>query len=373
MIDKYNSLMIQLFCQIIQLNFLSKSRHAIFISLDKNAMLLLSMFDFDDVLDCLATTELAFFWRTAWLYAIFYRRIYIMSFIALKCPSCGADIRLDSTKEFGFCQYCGTKVMQDKIVVEHRGSVRIDTSEELKNLYVLARRAKESNDTLNAQKYYEQIVVKDPKNWEASFYSIYYQATNCVIANIASAAINVSNNLNATFQLVKNYINDSDEQRKIIGEIVCKIMELSAALIEGATNHFNSIDPGIRKQYLQELNQRKSACINLCYDCGNYIESIFGESYIDLALTAWKYGVVQSGNQTKSNPYCKKIKQYDPEYKIKKSNFVKFGLPVIWFLILCVLYAECGKTWGLVYFLVSLLALAGYIVWKIVKKKKSKQ
>lgn len=49
-----------------------------------------------------------------------------MGFVAMKCPSCGANFELDETREFGFCNYCGTKVMQEKTVIEHRGSVKID-------------------------------------------------------------------------------------------------------------------------------------------------------------------------------------------------------------------------------------------------------
>lgn len=34
-----------------------------------------------------------------------------MKIIALKCPNCNADIELDQDREFGFCNYCGTKIM----------------------------------------------------------------------------------------------------------------------------------------------------------------------------------------------------------------------------------------------------------------------
>lgn len=34
--------------------------------------------------------------------------------LQLKCPNCGADIALDDTREFGFCSYCGTKVLLDE-------------------------------------------------------------------------------------------------------------------------------------------------------------------------------------------------------------------------------------------------------------------
>ena len=34
--------------------------------------------------------------------------------LQLKCPNCGADITLDVTRDFGFCSYCGTKVLLDE-------------------------------------------------------------------------------------------------------------------------------------------------------------------------------------------------------------------------------------------------------------------
>lgn len=36
-----------------------------------------------------------------------------MPLIALKCPQCGADLKIDSEREFMYCEYCGTKVMRD--------------------------------------------------------------------------------------------------------------------------------------------------------------------------------------------------------------------------------------------------------------------
>ncbi len=40
-----------------------------------------------------------------------------MAIVALKCPHCGGDLQLDDSRQFGFCQYCGTKIMiQEQIV-----------------------------------------------------------------------------------------------------------------------------------------------------------------------------------------------------------------------------------------------------------------
>ena len=53
-----------------------------------------------------------------------------MPLTPLKCPSCGSDIELDSSREFGFCMYCGTKIMLSQhVVVRHTGSVDVLGSE----------------------------------------------------------------------------------------------------------------------------------------------------------------------------------------------------------------------------------------------------
>lgn len=37
-----------------------------------------------------------------------------------QCPSCNAQITLDESREFGFCQYCGNKIMLDDVRITHR-------------------------------------------------------------------------------------------------------------------------------------------------------------------------------------------------------------------------------------------------------------
>lgn len=89
-----------------------------------------------------------------------------MGIIAVRCPQCGADVQLDESREFGFCTYCGTKIMQEKIFVEHNGSVKIDSSEELKNLYIAARNSIEAGDKDTALEYYRKIAMIDPNSWK---------------------------------------------------------------------------------------------------------------------------------------------------------------------------------------------------------------
>ncbi len=37
-----------------------------------------------------------------------------MTLVLLRCPHCDGDINLDDSNEFGFCMYCGSKVMIEK-------------------------------------------------------------------------------------------------------------------------------------------------------------------------------------------------------------------------------------------------------------------
>ncbi|MBR2731136.1 MAG: tetratricopeptide repeat protein, partial [Clostridia bacterium] len=87
-----------------------------------------------------------------------------MGFVRLYCPTCGAGIELDNSREYGFCQYCGTKVVQDKIVVEHRGSVEIDRSSEIRNLLILANELTSQNRIEEAESYYNRVLEYDVNN-----------------------------------------------------------------------------------------------------------------------------------------------------------------------------------------------------------------
>lgn len=87
-----------------------------------------------------------------------------MGFIALKCPSCGAEITLDETREFGFCQYCGTKIVQEKQVIEHRGSVSLDRSSEINNLLIRGQEMLMRKEYDNAETYFNRVLDIDVNN-----------------------------------------------------------------------------------------------------------------------------------------------------------------------------------------------------------------
>ncbi|MCR5522854.1 MAG: zinc ribbon domain-containing protein [Clostridia bacterium] len=154
-----------------------------------------------------------------------------MGFVAVKCPQCGADIQLDDSREFGFCNYCGTKVMQDKIVVEHSGSVKVDNSEYVEKFLQNARRAKLKEDWEETEKYYNLVEQNDPFNIEAIFYSSFGKAKQSLIDSDLykrQAAFNV---LTRCVSIIDdNYqIEDEEKNKPVIEQIGNDIMKMAGS------------------------------------------------------------------------------------------------------------------------------------------------
>ena len=89
------------------------------------------------------------------------------------CPYCGEEI-LDAAKK---CKHCGEWL--DKIAKED-SIVKADNSAKLENLYKIARRARENEDSEQAYKRYEELLLEDPDNWEPAFFVAYYSAVNAL-------------------------------------------------------------------------------------------------------------------------------------------------------------------------------------------------
>lgn len=251
----------------------------------------------------------------------------------LTCEMCGST---DLTKQDGVfvCQSCGTKYSVEearKLMIEGTvdvtgSTVKVDTSAELKNLYQIARRAKDDNNGENATKYYDMILVKDPTSWEAAFYVVYFKAMECKIAQIKSAAISVSNCEDSVLFLIKNHVPKS-EQLAAVKEIVYRSSRIAHMLANGAKNHYDGIDSDIRDKYLQEYVDNASAARDILYTCGTQIDRIWGDDpqIGKLAAEAWKDGIEihkqllpYFANQDIHNQiidsYTKKCGKYIPDY-----------------------------------------------------------
>ena len=141
-----------------------------------------------------------------------------MGFISTNCPGCGSPIELDDSREFGFCQYCGTRIVQDKVVVEHRGNVKIDNSDFVQKYLQNARRAREKGDWAEVEKYYNLVEQNAPENIEAIFFSAYGKLRCTILENYSAKWDNDFAVLKRSISVLDDYFDmeHEAEQRKVI-------------------------------------------------------------------------------------------------------------------------------------------------------------
>jgi uncharacterized Zn finger protein (UPF0148 family) len=252
---------------------------------------------------------------------------------ALTCEMCGSTNLIKEDGVF-VCQSCGTKYSVEeakKMMVEGtvdvKGTVKVDTSDELKNLYEIARRAKDSDNSENATKYYDMILVKDPSSWEANFYVVYYKAMSCKIGQISSAGNSVMNCLPSVIDLVENNVVE-DEKENVLKEIQARCSIIAHMLSGAALSTYLDTDIEYRNDYLSDLGDRVLAATGVDFTLGDILEDRFKGKYSALSVDAWKDSIEVyqlytnqlpsyldlSGMQNIINDFGDKIKKYDESY-----------------------------------------------------------
>ena len=93
-----------------------------------------------------------------------------MTLVALKCPNCGGSLDLEDSREFAFCQYCGTKVMIQEEIVKQK--VTIDRSEDLKNVIKLAVIAFTEHDLDKVKELADKALEMDVNCLDAMYMKI---------------------------------------------------------------------------------------------------------------------------------------------------------------------------------------------------------
>ena len=254
--------------------------------------------------------------------------------LPVKCPSCGANVEIDENREFGFCNYCGTKIIQEKIVVEHRGEVSIDNTEAIKNLFVLARRAKDNEEYEKAVGFYNDILLKDPTSWEACFYSCFLDLFSLQISEIESACKKIENCVKESLQLLKTSVIEKEQVEKCLADIAS---DLCAYVLIG----YNYSKSYYKANLLQgnstaAFYSRAKTLNGILYSFGDSIVSVFGDDFADATpVNVWEeaiknsktiineFGLISEYVNVESEiikTYANKIKKYEPNYNIPIIN-----------------------------------------------------
>ncbi|MBR6108688.1 MAG: hypothetical protein IKQ36_03035 [Clostridia bacterium] len=147
----------------------------------------------------------------------------------LTCEMCGSNNLLKQEGVY-VCQDCGTKYSVEEAKkmmvegsVEVHGTVKVDNSEKLERLYVLARRADDENNREMAAKYYEQVLVEDPMSWEASFYTTYFAAYKSDASNIEENVSKIFASAKTSVSLIRGSVSNPDDIHKAVMFIITRV------------------------------------------------------------------------------------------------------------------------------------------------------
>lgn len=261
---------------------------------------------------------------------------------ALVCEMCGSQ---DIVKTDGYyvCQCCGTKYSPEeakKLVIE--GTIKIDNSDKLSNLFDAARNAKDVGNYAQAKIFYTEILSLEPNSWEALYYSVYCTVAECRIIQIESAANALKDCLQQTFYRI--VIHEKNKE-SAVKEVTMATIAMATTLHDAALQHLNSSANENATSYdlftpwLGEYMDRTKAVANVLYLVGNLVMDTSKE----LALCAWKQGVVyisnfyrilDEGYQLRKaladniKVYGDKIKEFEPTYSLPDPDYSIYSNPI---------------------------------------------
>lgn len=224
----------------------------------------------------------------------------------IKCPKCGTEL----SDNVNTCPTCGCQITDAK---------------ETQNLYELARCARKKSNFSDAQKYYEQIALVLPLDWEADFYAKYCAWISCKNEEIPTVVNQAQSTLTSILSSIEKNVSDESKRIEAINSIATDLATLlttlnTTAITNKNTLSFNCLNVGI-------------SCYNILYNFGDYIYKNYGGICKDSLLLCWTTGVkieydVVSGYIVASverkkhrehiESYAEKIRIYDSSYKAPK-------------------------------------------------------
>lgn len=136
---------------------------------------------------------------------------------AIKCELCGSS---DIMKQDGFfqCQNCGTKYSLEE-AQKLIGFVKIDKSEDIENLLILARRNFDSLKYDESDKYYELALREAPNNWEAIFFHALLSVNKTYHEHPLEDLKTLLNGTSLALEFVPQQL-DAEQQHKALSTIV---------------------------------------------------------------------------------------------------------------------------------------------------------
>lgn len=281
----------------------------------------------------------------------------------LTCEMCGSN---DLIKQDGVfvCQYCGTKYTVEEAkrmmidgTVDVQGTVKVDVSDKVKNLYEMARRAKDAGDSASAAKYYEMIAFENPHDWESLFYYNYFKAFKTNLRDMEGSLMVLSNSLNGVFNLIDESDKTPDEKWDIAKEIAARIISFGNTCLSLAGDHYMKFSDV--SGALSDLISQKKAVAELKNNTIALLKKHFPEHEAELTTTNNKASNSKSNSKLETATHiCTFI------------SFFVFLIPLN-VLLYIQLMDYVGKELGIFLSAIMIVIsyLADYLIWKKICNK----
>ena len=250
----------------------------------------------------------------------------------LVCDMCGSNNIIKQDGLF-VCQACNTKYSIEEArkmmfgeTVEIEGTVKIDSSDELNNLYALARRMRETNDSKYALQYYEKILIKDPNSWEAQFcvglyrFYNYNKVTNEVMEDFNRSII-------SSVLVIKDELTDDDEKTQALAFITNELIDACSDIFDV---NYKYIKKTSNKNLVGEKYDILMTTSHILFDYGDSVIGINNKTR-NFAIGCWETAIdwgtkfnylfnrsTKKEHKNLIESYVQKIQQYNPQYKAPK-------------------------------------------------------
>lgn len=241
---------------------------------------------------------------------------------ALICDRCGSHT-LVQQGELYVCQSCNTKYAREE-VQNLVGVVKIDQSEHLERLLLLAREAQRYGSNARARNYYRQILAIDSTIWQAIFFSAYCSFDSGMERSRSLRLL--AECLPPTLLMVRK----QEEGEESLDETICTISEYIFNLLKKQAraawgeleNHEQDVrntghSAVVRDQILADI----ASIGSLLLQFGDELEECFPDSEAaeELAVEAWKRGIgLKRSYLKKINADIQQraavVQERDPEY-----------------------------------------------------------
>lgn len=197
--------------------------------------------------------------------------------IKVVCSICGSSNMVKSNDVIT-CRDCGMSFGMNELPNLIK---EVDTNtvkpvnqpdDEIKNLYLLARRAAQQNNDELALKYYEQIAMKCPFDWESNYLQVYHRAKRCKISDIGEMNTRLAGAIQTAVDLIETRLTNENEILNACNVIIYTADDIATIGFESAYDWWDGTT-FVKNSFVQDMINYTYPCVLALYKAGDALSA----------------------------------------------------------------------------------------------------